>query len=121
MATPVIVPELGETMNEATIVRWLKKEGDVVKKGDVLLEIQTDKAVLEVESFVSGTLLKVLGQPGETLPVLQVIGFIGEPGEKLPEVPKAPPVHKAPSPEVKAERHPPVVSERPARGGGTVL
>jgi len=115
MATPVIVPELGETMNEATIVRWLKKEGDVVKKGDVLLEIQTDKAVLEVESFVSGTLLKVLGQPGETLPVLQVIGFIGEPGEKLPEVPKAPPPHRAPSPEIKAEPRPAALS-RPVLG-----
>ena len=122
MATPVIVPELGETMNEATIVRWLKKEGDVVKKGDVLLEIQTDKAVLEVESFVSGTLLKVLGQPGETLPVLQVIGFIGEPGEKLPEVPKAPPPHRATSPEIKAEPRPAALSrpvlEMPAAAVG---
>jgi len=97
MATPVIVPELGETMNEATIVRWLKNEGDIVKKGDALLEIQTDKAVLEVESFASGTLLKILAQAGETLPVLQVIAFIGEPGEKLPEVPKAPPPPAAPS------------------------
>lgn len=123
MATPVIVPELGETMNEATIVRWLKKEGDAVKKGDVLLEIQTDKAVLEVESFVSGTLLKVLGQPGETLPVLQVIGFIGEPGEKLPEVPKVPPPHKAPSPEIRAEPRPAALSrpvfEMPAAALGT--
>jgi pyruvate dehydrogenase E2 component (dihydrolipoamide acetyltransferase) len=78
-------------MEEATIVRWLKKEGETVRKGDVLLEIQTDKAVLEVESFASGTLLKILAQPGETLPVLEVIGFIGEPGEELPEVPKPPP------------------------------
>ncbi len=121
MATPVIVPELGETMNEATIVRWLKKEGDVVKKGDVLLEIQTDKAVLEVESFVSGTLLKVLGRPGETLPVLQVIGFIGEPGEKLPEVAKPLHVERPATPERKPRRggvtppKPAAVAEMPAR------
>jgi len=121
MATPVIVPELGETMNEATIVRWLKKEGDAVKKGDVLLEIQTDKAVLEVESFVSGTLLKVLGQPGETLPVLQVIGFIGEPGEKLPEVAKPLHAEKPPTPERKPRRggvtppKPAAAAEMPAR------
>lgn len=101
MATPVILPELGETMNEATIVRWLKNEGDAIKKGDVLLEIQTDKAVLEVESFVSGTLLKVLGQAGETLPVLQVIGFIGEPGEQVPEVSRTPPPHRAIPPEIR--------------------
>ncbi|NQT83399.1 2-oxo acid dehydrogenase subunit E2, partial [bacterium] len=91
MATPVILPQLGQTMEEATILRWLKKEGDAVKKGDVLLEVQTDKAVLEVESFASGTLLKTLAEPGETLPVLQVIGLIGQPGEKVPDVPKPPP------------------------------
>jgi pyruvate dehydrogenase E2 component (dihydrolipoamide acetyltransferase) len=122
MAAPIIVPELGETMNEATIVRWLKKEGDAVKKGDALLEVQTDKAVLEVESFASGTLLKILAQPGETLPVLQVIGFIGEPGEKLPEVPKAPPTHKPPSLETKAEPRPAApsrpISEMPAQAVG---
>ncbi len=82
-------------------MRWLKKEGDTVEKGEVLLEIQTDKAVLEVESFASGTLLKAIAQPGETLPVLQVIGFVGEPGEELPEVPKAPPRRAAPAPEKK--------------------
>ncbi len=110
MATPVIVPQLGQTMEEATIVRWLKNEGDVVSRGDALLEIQTDKAVLEVESFASGTLLKTLAQPGETIPVLQVIGFIGEPGEKLPEVPKPPPA-KAAAP---SERKPrPAISRRP--------
>jgi pyruvate dehydrogenase E2 component (dihydrolipoamide acetyltransferase) len=94
MATAVILPKLGQTMEEATVVRWLKKEGDRVEKGDVLLEIQTDKAVLEVESFASGTLLKTVAQPGATIPVLEVIGFIGEPGEELPEIPKS----AAPSP-----------------------
>ncbi len=103
MATPVILPQLGQTMQEATIVRWVKAEGDSVKKGDVLLEIQTDKAVLEVESFAAGTLLKILAQPGETLAVLRVIGFIGQPGEKLPEVAKPAPPPKAPVPERKAQ------------------
>jgi len=118
MATQIILPQLGQTMEDATIVRWLKNEGDVVEKGDVLVEIQTDKAVLEVESFASGTLLKILAQPGESLPVLHVIGFIGEPGEPLPEVPKPPP--KAPPPPEKRpaprppSRAPAAAAEAPA-------
>jgi len=110
MATPIVLPQVGETMNEATIVRWLRKEGDAVQKGDVLLEIQTDKAVLEVESFASGTLLRILAQPGESIPVLQVIGFIGEPGEKLPEVPKPPPLKGAPAVEGKPQPRAPSVA-----------
>jgi len=106
MAKQIILPQLGQTMEEATIVRWLKSEGDAVKKGDVLLEIQTDKAVLEVESFASGTLLKILAQPGETLPVLQVIGFVGKPGEELPEVPKPPPAERAPTPAMEPQPRP---------------
>ena len=106
MATPVILPKLGQTMEEATVVRWLKNEGDPVKKGDILLEIQTDKAVLEVESFASGTLLKTLAQPGETVPILQVIGFVGEPGEQLPEVPRPAPPRAALPPEKKPQPRP---------------
>jgi pyruvate dehydrogenase E2 component (dihydrolipoamide acetyltransferase) len=119
MAKEIILPQLGQTMEEATIVRWLKKEGDAVSKGDILLEIQTDKAVLEVESFTSGTLLKILAQPGETLPVLGVIGFIGEPGEKLPEVKKPGPLEKAPAP-AKEPQARPLRPARPATQRGEV-
>ncbi len=69
MAQPITMPKFGQTVEEATIVRWLKKEGDPVKKGEVLFEIETDKAVLETESFVEGTLLKIVVAAGETVPV----------------------------------------------------
>jgi pyruvate dehydrogenase E2 component (dihydrolipoamide acetyltransferase) len=85
MITEVIMPQLGETMNEGTITRWVKKEGDKVQKGEVLLEITTDKATLEVESFASGHLRKILVKDGEAVPVLTVIGYIGEPNDPLPE------------------------------------
>ncbi len=90
MAQAITVPKFGQTVEECTIVEWRKKEGETVAKGDVLFEIETDKAVLEVESFFEGTLLKIIVPEGETVPVQTVVGFIGEPGEELPEVPVPP-------------------------------
>lgn len=88
MPHSVTVPQFGQTVVEATVVRWNKQEGDIVVKGDILFEIETDKAVLEVESFFEGTLLKVLVAEGETVPVQTIAGFIGTPGEEIPDVPK---------------------------------
>lgn len=85
MATEIILPKLGQTMEFATVVRWLVAEGDRVEKGQPILEIETDKAVLEVESLAAGTLLKILAQPAETYDVLDVLGYIGEPGEAVPK------------------------------------
>jgi len=85
MAQEVQMPKLGQTMEEGTIERWLKKEGDTVTKGEPLFEVTTDKATLEVEAFVSGTLLKVLVNEGDTVPVNEVIAFVGEKGEAIPE------------------------------------
>jgi pyruvate dehydrogenase E2 component (dihydrolipoamide acetyltransferase) len=85
MATEIILPKLGQTMEFATVVRWLVAEGDRVEKGQPILEIETDKAVLEVESLAAGTLLKILAQPAETYDVLDVLGYVGEPGEAVPE------------------------------------
>ena len=89
MPDAVLLPKLGQTVEEATVVRWLKNEGDTVKKGDVLFEIETDKAVLEAESFFEGTLLKVLVKEGETAPVSTVAAYIGKPGEAIPDKPPA--------------------------------
>ena len=86
MAHTVIMPKLGQTVEESTILKWHKKAGDPVKKGEILFEIETDKAVLEVESFVEGTLLKILVREGETVPVTAPVAFVGQPGEALPEV-----------------------------------
>ena len=85
MSQTIIFPKLGQTMEEGAIVKWLKREGDPVAKGDILFEIETDKANLEVESFFEGTLIKILVREGLTVPVNTVVGFVGTPGEKLPE------------------------------------
>lgn len=90
MIKEIIMPKLGQTVEEATVEKWHKKEGDKVEKGEVLLEVVTDKATLEVESFHKGFLRKILVKEGETVPVLQVIGYVADSmEEKLPEVPKS--------------------------------
>jgi len=85
MIQHVLLPKLGQTMEEATVETWRVKEGDVVKRGDVLLEITTDKATLEVESFVEGTVRKILAEEGRVLPVNAVLALVGEPEDELPE------------------------------------
>ncbi len=86
MIKEVIMPKLGQTMEEGIIEKWRKKEGDRVEKGDILLEITTDKATLEVESYTSGILKKIIHCAGETVPVTQVIGYIGDEGDEVPSV-----------------------------------
>lgn len=91
MANPVVMPKLGQTVEQATIVKWHKQVGDKVRKGDVLFEIETDKAVLEAESFFDGELLKIFAPEGREVPVLSVVAYIGEPGETCPDAPPPPP------------------------------
>ena len=85
MATPIIMPKFGQMTEEGSIVGWLKKEGDPVAKGDILFTIETDKSVMEVESFEAGTLLKILVREGVNVPVQSVVGYLGKPGEAVPE------------------------------------
>ena len=85
MLREVAMPKLGQTMEEATIQAWHCKEGDAVKKGDVILEINTDKAALEVEAFYTGTVKKLLYAEGVTVPVNAVIAFIGDPADEVTE------------------------------------
>ena len=84
MIQEVTLPKLGETVEKSTIERWVKKEGDSVATGDILCEITTDKATLEVESYYRGTLLKILAPEGVELPVGALIAIVGDPGEKIP-------------------------------------
>lgn len=70
------MPMLGEVMEEGRIVAWLKKEGDNVERGENLLEVETDKAVMEVESTVTGVLKKILVPEGETVPVNETLALI---------------------------------------------
>ncbi len=90
MAQAVIFPKLGQTMEEGAIVKWLKKEGDAVAKGDILFEIETDKANLEVESFFEGVLLKIYVRENITVPVNTVVAYVGGKGEAVPPQPPPP-------------------------------
>jgi pyruvate/2-oxoglutarate dehydrogenase complex dihydrolipoamide acyltransferase (E2) component len=81
----VIMPKLGLMMEAGTIGRWLKKEGDPVKAGECLLEVESDKTTVEVEAVHTGTLLRILREAGAEVPVTEVIGWIGEPGEQVPK------------------------------------
>lgn len=84
MAYKVIMPKAGMAMETGKIVRWLKAEGDPIETGEPLLEIETDKVNMEVESMNTGVLLKILAHEGEDIPVVQTIGYIGEKGEEMP-------------------------------------
>jgi pyruvate dehydrogenase E2 component (dihydrolipoamide acetyltransferase) len=81
----IIMPKLGLTMEEGTILQWLRKAGDTVEKGDPLFEVETDKAVNEIEAPCSGTIGKILVQEGETAAVLQVLGYLLESNEDAPQ------------------------------------
>src|SRR5690606_11939569 len=76
----ITMPRLSDTMTEGTVATWLKKEGDKVEEGDILAEIETDKATMEFESFYSGTLLKIGIGEGESAPVDAVLAIIGPKG-----------------------------------------
>jgi len=85
MAELVTMPKLGFDMAEGTLVRWVKAEGDAVEKGDVIAEIETDKATVEVESSFAGVMFKHLAEEGEDLPVNTPIAVVADEGEKPSE------------------------------------
>ena len=86
MASRVIMPKLTDSMEEGVVVKWRKAEGERVESGDVLAEIETDKAVMDLEAFASGTLLNVLVPEGTTVPSGTLIGVIGEPDEDIRDI-----------------------------------
>ena len=83
MAEQVILPRQGQSVETCLILSWKKKVGDPVSEGEVLVEVETDKAAFEVESTAGGTLLKILHQEGEDVPVLSALAIVGEPGEDI--------------------------------------
>jgi len=83
MATAVVMPKLGNTVESSLIVRWSKQPGETINQGETLCEIETDKAAMEVESPASGTLLELFFQEGDDVPVLTNIAAIGSPGENV--------------------------------------
>ena len=97
MANIIEMPKLSDTMTVGTLIKWLKKEGDLVKTGDMLAEVETDKATMELESFFDGTLLAIFVPAGSAVPLGAPLCAIGKPGEKV-----APPAAAAPAPKAEA-------------------
>jgi pyruvate dehydrogenase E2 component (dihydrolipoamide acetyltransferase) len=85
MATRIIMPQGGQDITEGLIVRWIKAEGELVRKDEVICEVETEKAVFEVVSPVDGILLKILAPAGAKVPIFSLIGIVGEPGETVLE------------------------------------
>ena len=86
MATTIVMPQMGYDMREGTVVRWRKQEGESVTRGEVIAEIETDKATVEMEAYSAGVLSKIVVEEGITVPVGELIAVIGEPGETLPPI-----------------------------------
>ena len=120
MAEVINMPRLSDTMEEGTLAKWFKKVGDSVKEGEILAEIETDKATMEFESFHDGVLLHIGIDEGSTAPVDSIIAVIGSKGEDISSIingsntaneePK-PEVKEEPKPEVKEEPKPEVKEE----------
>jgi pyruvate dehydrogenase E2 component (dihydrolipoamide acetyltransferase) len=96
MATEIKMPQLSDTMSSGKILSWKKKEGDTVSRGDILAEVETDKANLEIESFFNGVLLKVLTPANSTAKVGEIIAVIGAAGESVGA--GSPPAASTPAP-----------------------
>ncbi len=99
MATSVIMPQMGESVVEGTVGKWLKQEGDPVEEYEPLLEVETDKVTSEVTASAGGTLLKIYIGEGQTVPAGTVLALIGEPGEQAADAaPPASDAHHTPQP-----------------------
>lgn len=83
MATALLMPKQGNSVESCIILEWKKKEGDLVKQGDTVLEAETDKATIEVEAVCDGTILKIFFEADSEVPVQKIIAVIGEPGEDI--------------------------------------
>ncbi|MXW81003.1 MAG: hypothetical protein F4Z57_18865 [Gemmatimonadetes bacterium] len=101
MAEPIAMPRLGWTMEEGTLVEWLKADGDTVEAGEILFTVESDKALNEIETF-SGGILHIPSdapQPGDTVPVGTLLGYLLQPGEEMPTAPPpAPAAEPVPTP-----------------------
>ena len=116
MATNVVMPQMGYDMREGTVVRWHKQEGDTVDRGEVIADIETDKATVEFEAYTGGVLGRIVAEAGIAIPVGELIAIITEPGEAVPEVAAAAPAAPAaaPAPAVAPSPEPAPVPAAPA-------
>jgi pyruvate dehydrogenase E2 component (dihydrolipoamide acetyltransferase) len=129
MATEIPMPRLSDTMERGTVARWAKKEGDTVAEGEVLADIETDKATMELESYETGVLLKILVQEGESAELGAPIALVGEAGETV-ELPvengdapvaseEAPADAPADAPKAEPSAARPARPAQPANGGAS--
>jgi pyruvate dehydrogenase E2 component (dihydrolipoamide acetyltransferase) len=117
MAQVITMPKLSDTMTVGTLVKWLKKEGDAVKFGDLLAEIETDKATMEFESFADGTILKFYAPAGSQVAIGDPLCAIGAPGEPAPDAPApaaAPKADEKKAEAPKSQTPPPATTAAPA-------
>ena len=120
MATIIDMPKLSDTMTEGTVATWLKNEGDQIESGDVIAEIETDKATMELEAFEDGILIKQIASTGSQIPVGSPIAAIGEEGETYEAAePNEPAVSATPDTDSKQETSSEgsIPTEEPAAGG----
>jgi pyruvate dehydrogenase E2 component (dihydrolipoamide acetyltransferase) len=116
MATDIVMPRLSDSMEEGTILSWLKSEGDEVTVGDELVEIETDKANMVYEADAAGTLIEITAPEGETLAIGQVIARVGEPGEAPADADGAATEAEAEEEEAEEERAPETGAEPEEEG-----
>src|SRR5499433_1628995 len=93
--TKVVMPKLSEQMESGKVIKWLKKEGDRVQSGDILAEVETDKADVEMEAFGAGLLRKILVPAGSAAAIGALIGVIAEPGDDIAALVASPPTGAA--------------------------
>src|ERR1700704_17741 len=123
MATPVVMPQMGESIAEGTIVRWIKKVGESVERDEPLFEISTDKVDAEIPSPAAGVVTEIRAKEGETVPVNSVVAVIDHAGavasapEPQPAAPAAKPASPGPSPQTdrSATVAPPAKTPEPPR------
>ena len=111
----VEMPKMGDTMEEGKILHWIKKEGDPVKKGEMLAEVETDKVNIEIEAFASGTLRKILVSEGNSAPIGAAIALIGAVDEPLSDNPGGNGATKSPATREPGERSPGNAQSVPAQ------
>ena len=110
MASDVVMPRLSDSMEEGTVLKWLVEVGGEVKRGEPLVEIETDKANMVYDADSDGVLLEVIAAEGETLEVGSVIAVVGEPGERAEGGRQTAEVAAEPEPERSPEPPPPFTS-----------
>lgn len=121
MITSVVMPKLSDTMDEGKIIRWIKKEGDRVEAGDVIAEVETDKANVEMQAYAEGVIRKIVVKEGVPTPVGRIIAVIAEPSEDISELEKEAKAAKPPAlPEIAKEVEEKITAEAKEEEAGEV-